>query len=318
MTLFDSPEHRANVVATARRLAIDAASGEVLDAYGAAGVETLVLKGVSLTGWLYKRDQAHYLDIDLLVRPGHEERAGQVLRELQFGPVVDDDAMPGWWREHAAEWLRPADLVRVDLHRRLAGVGVDSSTAWSVLAGESEAVVVGGISGRCLSRPARLMHVVLHAAHHGIATGKAIAHVDRAREVVDDELWRQAAELAARLEARDAFSAGLRLTPAGAALADRLRLPGIRSVEVALRAATPPPVALGFEQLASAPGLRARAAIILRKLVPPRTFIVHWYPHAASSRTALALAYIRRPIWVLRNAPRGFRAWRRARLDVRR
>ena len=100
-------------------------------------------------------------------------------------------------------------------------------------------------------------------------------------------------------------------------MASRLRLPAGRSVEAALLAASPPPVALGFEQLASAGGLRARAEILWRKLFPPAEFMYKWQPGAAASHWRLALAYMRRPLWILGHAPRALLAWRDARRRVR-
>ena len=226
--------------------------------------------------------------------------------------------MPDWWREHASVWFRAEDGVTVDLHRRLAGVVADAGSAWNILAADTDEVIVGGRAVPALSLPGRAFHIALHVAQHGAKWGKGWDDLQRALKVADASVWREAAALAERLEATDAFAAGLRLIPDGARMADRLGLPKTPSVEVALRAANPPPVALGFEQLARARGLRARAGIVWRKLVPPREFIVHWHPPAAASRRALALAYLRRPIWILRAAPRGFRAWRRARREVRR
>ena len=290
----------------------------MLGAFRAAGVEALVLKGPSLTGWLYTTDDANaYLDSDLLLRPGDERAAAEVLTELGFEPEQDDSRLPEWWREHGVAWFRARDSVRVDIHRRLLGIGADADTAWAALAGSAETIPVAGMQAPALAPPARLLHIVLHAAQHGEAWGKAIAHVERALVRFDESLWREAARLASELGATDAFAAGLRLRPEGAGLADRLGLPAVGSVEVALRATTPPPVALGFEQLARADRMRTRAAIVWRKLVPPREFIVHWYPPAADSRGKLALAYARRPFSLLRQAPRGFRAWREARRQVR-
>jgi hypothetical protein len=73
---------------------------------------------------------------------------------------------------------------------------------------------------------------------------------------------------------------------------------------------------LSFEQLAQAPGLRSRVEIGLRKLFPPREFLVHWDPRASESRRRLAFARVRRPLWVLGGAPKAFRAWWRARREV--
>ena len=109
----------------------------------------------------------------------------------------------------------------------------------------------------------------------------------------------------------------MRLVPQGAELAERLSLPPTRSVEVALRAGTPPPIALGFEQLASAGSLGEFLSILARKAAPPRDFIRHWWPAAAQSRRMLALAYVYRPLWLLRHGPQGLRAWRSARRKVR-
>jgi hypothetical protein len=88
-------------------------------------------------------------------------------------------------------------------------------------------------------------------------------------------------------------------------------------VEVALRASTPPPIALGFEQLARAASPAERLEIIARKTVPPPGFIRHWWPAAGRSRRMLALGYLYRPLWLLRHAPRGLRAWLVARRKVR-
>jgi hypothetical protein len=314
----ETGEQAARREVAARRLRIDAATAEVLGAFRSAGVEALVLKGPSLTGWLYETGEAvGYRDSDLLLRPGDERAASDVLAGLGFELEQDDSRLPEWWREHGAEWSRARDGVRVDLHRRLVGIGADADTAWRALAASGEMIPLAGTRAPALAPPARLLQIVLHAAQHGQDWGAAIGHLERALVRFDEPLWSEAARLAQLLDATDAFAAGLRLRPEGAALADRLGMPAVGSVEAALRATSPPPVALGFEQVARADGLRARAAIVWRKLFPPREFIVHWYPYAGSSRTRLALAYVRRPFWLLRRAPRGFRAWREARRQVR-
>jgi hypothetical protein len=179
-------------------------------------------------------------------------------------------------------------------------------------------MMVGGYPAPVLAPRARLVHVTLHAAQDGPRKGgKALLHLQRSIERFDDELWRAATDLAAQLQATDAFVAGLRLTSDGVALAERLELPDVRSVDAALRAGSGEEPALSFEQLAQAPGPRARAAMVGRKLFPPREFLVHWDPRAGESRGRLALARVRRPFWVLRGAPKAFRAWWRARREVR-
>jgi hypothetical protein len=303
--------------AAADRLRIDAATAEVLKGFEAVGVESLLLKGPSLDAWLYPGgDRLSYLDADLLIGPRDHRAAGEALGSLGFEQRLNEAALPDWWREHGSEWWRIADGVLVDLHRSLPGLGVDAESAWCTLAAVTDSIVVAGYEARTLVLPARALLVALHAAHHGADGPKPLTDLERALKGGDDALWKSALALAQQLEATDAFAAGLRLTAAGEALADLLALPAGRSVEVALRASTAPPVALGFEQLARADGWRARAAIVAHKLAPPPEFIRHWSPRAAESRPQLVLAYMYRPFWVLRHSPRGLRAWIKARRQV--
>jgi Uncharacterised nucleotidyltransferase len=302
----------------AQRLRIDAATVEIMRAFNAAGVGCRLLKGASLVQWLYPDGgRLPYLDSDLLVRPGDERSAEAELEQLRFVRRWDESGMPDWWREHGSEWGRDADGVLVDLHRSLPGIDVDVQTMWAVLAERSSTITIAGHEVAALPLAGRALHVALHAAQHGAGWGKGRSDLERALVVAEDALWLQAAELASELVATDAFSAGLRMSPEGRALAERLGLPRPTSVQVSLRATTAPPVALGVDQLARAEGWRARAEIIGRKVVPPAAFVRHWDPRAAQSTGRLLLAYVRRPFWLLRHAPAGFRAWWRARRQVR-
>ena len=139
------------------------------------------------------------------------------------------------------------------------------------------------------------------------------AELNRALARTDEAVWRAALELAGALDAVPALAVGLRLTAPGRRLASVLELPTDRPVEVALRAGTPPPVALGFDQLARAENWRARLTIARHKVAPPATFLRAWSPLARRGRLGLALAYAWRPLWLLRHAPAGFRAWWAAR-----
>ena len=305
------------MVATAARLALDAGTAEVLRGFERVGVEALLLKGPAIARWLYAEGEPRtYVDCDLLVAPTDVVAAEKVLASLGFAREFDDRGMPSWWREHAAAWAREGDGITVDLHRTLPGVGVDADSAWRVLSGETDVVSVAGRSVPTLALPGRALHVALHAAQHGPAWARPMADLDRALAAGDDELWLKAAALAAELDAGDAFAAGLRLAPAGTRLSVRLALPPVRSVDAELRAASPPPLALGFEQLARAGGMRARAEIVWRKLVPPADFMRHWDSGAADSLVGLLRAYVRRPLWILRRAPRGLEAWWRVRRSV--
>ena len=306
-------ERRAVAAANIR---IDAATAEVLRGLQAARVEVLLLKGASIAQWLYDGNRA-YTDCDLWIRPGATEQAERILAGLGFEAYVDEAGLPDWWLEHASAWTRSVDGVCVDLHSTLPGVGVDAEAAWRTLSRATETMIVARYPARALSPPARALHIALHVAQHGQTWGKALDDLERAVDVVEEPVWMGARALAEELEATDALAAGLRLIPAGVALADRLDLSPNRSVKVALHARPRAPIALGIEQLAQANGWLARARIVARKLVPPRGFMRHWYPPAAGSRRQLVFAYVYRPIWLLRNAPHGWREWRRARRRVR-
>jgi hypothetical protein len=312
----EGPDWRERRVVAASNLRIDAATAEVLGALAGAGVEALLLKGATISRWLYDGARG-YTDCDLWVRPGDVDGAERTLRSLGFEERVDRRGLPDWWQEHGSEWTRSVDGVWVDLHRTLPGVGVDPELAWRTLSATSETVPVAGYPAHALGRSARALHLALHAAQHGEAWGRVLADLEHALAVADEPVWNEAAALASELEAIDAFAAGLRLVPTGASLAARLNLPSNRSVEVALQASTPPPIALGFEQLARAGSTGARVRIVARKVIPPPGFMRHWYPPAARSRRRLVAAYLYRPVWLLLNASHGWRAWRIARRRVR-
>jgi GNAT superfamily N-acetyltransferase len=318
MAASDRFEHDAVVRATADNLRIDAATAEVLREFEAEDVNSRLLKGPALAEWYADDSTRSYVDCDLWVRPSELAAAAAVLERLGFQRHMDEHGLPLWWLEHGITWFRPSDGVTVDIHRALQGIGVASEIAWDVLSASPEFVTVAGQPVPILPAPGRALLVTLHAAHHGKGFGKALIHLDRALTAVSEEEWREAAGLAHRLDAMDSFAAGLRLTSKGSVLAERLGLPATRSVKAALHASSPPPVALGFEQLASARGLLGRLHVVVRKLFPPPGFVRHWWPTAARNRRMLVVGYLYRPVWLLQRAPRGFRVWREARHQLRR
>ena len=300
------------------RLRIDAGTADVLDSFDRAEVHALLLKGASIASWLYPdRTERPYIDCDLLVAPAQFAAAEDVLSAMGFESPLGEMGMPSWWCEHAAWWQRPTDGLCVDLHRTLIGVRVDHATAWQVLSRDTTEVLVAGRLVQSLELPARTLHVALHAAQHGLGWGFAIPDLERALACADDGLWLAAAGLAAELDATAAFVAGLRLVPAGRDLLVRLAFPDVRSVDAELRAGSPPPLALAFEQFAQARGARARAAMVWRKLVPSPAFLRDSDSRAREGRLGLARAYLRRWRWLIRHAPRGLAAWCRAHRSVR-
>lgn len=311
----DDPDHAARLEAAITNIRVDGATAEVLRALDTAGIDVLLLKGPALRDW-YATNPPAYNDCDLWVAPGDVRATEETLTGMGFAALLDAGQMPDWWQEHASTWGRRQDGAVVDLHRTLQGIQVEPSEAWDVLSQRTEPVLVAGHQGRRLSEEGRAFYVTVHAAHHGQIWSKALSHLRAALAALDDAAWRDALKLARRLDSVDAFAAGLRLLPEGAELAERMGLPKMNSMGVALQAASAPPVARGFEQLSAATWPR-RAAIVARKLVPPPTFIRLWWPPAARNRAWLLLGYVYRPVWLLRHAPGGWRAWRNARRSLR-
>ena len=297
-------------------LQIDRVTGEVVKAFRGAGIHSILLKGPAIARWLYADGSPRpYIDTDLLAPPDEHARAEALLGELGFALELGDEDTPGW-KMNAHEWRRP-DGARIDLHRTLVGVGVGPDRLWSVLARQIEPIWVGGVKVDSLSGPGRALHVALHAAQHGAWRPQALEDLGRALAATPLDTWAEAANLAHQLEAVAAFAAGLRLDARGAEVAIRLDLPERGSREVALRAATPPPGALGLEELSHATGLAAKLKLIGRNLVPSPRFMRIWSPLARRGHLGLAAAYLWRPLAILLRAGPALIAWLRARKQSR-
>jgi hypothetical protein len=301
------------LVATARSLAVDGFTHEVLEGFALAGLECIVLKGPALASWLYGRGAyRHYADADLLVDPQRFDAAQRLLASWGFRHVGEPPQRRGEL-PHAEPWIRAHDGAEVDLHRTLFGLGVAPEDTWRELAPFSEPLRVGGTRFTVLTPPARALVVALHAAQHGPDTTKPLDDLERALARVPEETWAEAAVLAGRLDGTQTFATGLRLLPEGARLADRLELVGPALIAAARRAR----IALGFERLAGAPGPRAKLALAFREAFPTPAYLRWWSPLARRGRLGLALSRIWRPLWLLRHAAPSFIAWRRNRDDGR-
>ena len=187
----------------------------------------------------------------------------------------------------------------MDLHRSLPGVAVGEESAWRLLSADPAVVPVAGRSVPALALPGRALHVALHAAHHGVRWRPP-----------RDRIW------SARSLARTTISGGgrrrsrtssTRSTHSSRDCGSKRRSRADRSawapacessVYARLRASTPPPTALGFEQLARAEGMRRRAAIVWRKLVPPAAFSATGIRVRPTAASAWCAPTSRRPVWI--------------------
>jgi Uncharacterised nucleotidyltransferase len=308
------PASDAHLVGAALSLRADVLTREVVHALSAVGIEPILLRGPAIARLLYPEGAARtYGDVDLLIRTGDISSAEGVVSALGFEDRTVSGVIEGDRPTYAHTWIRPGDAAVVDLHFTLSGAHAPPAEVWEICASEVERTSVGSIEVRVLRPPGQAVVVADHAAAHGVGVKKPLEDLTRALEQLPEETWREAAALAERLQATEAFAAGLRLLPTGEDLADRLALPRDVSVETALRASTAPPTALGFEWLSRTPGARPKIRFLARKLFPNADFMRAWSPLARRGRAGLVAAYAMRVFWLLRHALPGLIAWRRAR-----
>ena len=297
-----------------RTLRIDAATAEVFSALRDRGITSVVLKGPSVARWLYDSGRRPYGDCDLLVRDSDLPVAQQSLQLLGFerGGLY---TIRGDWPRHASVYRRGD--VTVDLHRTLLGVTVDADGLWDALAPHRESMRVGGVDVDVLDPAGRAMVLALHAAKDGARDEKPLTDLERAIDLLPLEVWREARGIAVKVGALEAFAAGLRRHPAGRELASTLGLSERVSPEIALRERPPPAMSAGVDWMLRTGGLRPKVVLVIRKVVPPPSFLREWSPTARRGRWGLALAYLWRPVWVAWNTPRALGAAARARSRAR-
>jgi Uncharacterised nucleotidyltransferase len=291
--------------AVARRLVLEAATAEVAGALAADGIRSVLLKGPAVARWLYAEDPTRSsVDVDLLVAREKSSAAGSTLKRLGFRRAHASG--------HAEVWGRQRDGVVVDLHSSLVGIP-PGAPAWEVLSASTEEMQIGGRGIVVLSPPARAFHVVLHAAQHGVNDERSVTDLDRALARVGADEWQEAAALARKLDAEDAFAAGLRLLPHGQEEAAQLGLSERRSLETAVRAEGAPAGVLGIYRFVKTPGIRPRLRLLADEVFPSPGFLRAVSPLARKGRVGLLAAYAWRPFWLLSRLGPAYRAWRRAR-----
>jgi hypothetical protein len=305
-------EFRERVVGLWMRRELDATTVAVFRAFEAGGVRSLLLKGPALARALYRAGELRgYSDVDLLVAPQDLHGARRALRELGCVNAseksgVDDVAGV----IHSETWLHPGEgvpwepMVVIDLHRRLAGCDAPAQLAWDALEAWRTWIELEGARVPVLDRAGLALHIATHAAQHGPLALKAMADLERAIARWPTDVWRSAASLADELRAIAAFAAGLRLSPAGAALARELDLPSTEQLSwEILHRQQRPRGTFHLRAWAEARGLRERTELLRRALLPTRQWLAWEYPGAGRSRPRLWAAYarhlLRSPWWAL-------------------
>jgi hypothetical protein len=292
---------------------VDRVTAEVTTALEEASIPSIVLKGPGIATWLYSRDRPRlYNDSDLLLRRKDWDRALALVKELGFEDDLGPLAHPRMESGAGYPFKRHSDGHQVDLHYILFGIGVEPEALWEALSKDGVRENVGGRDVLLPSRPARLMHIALHAVQHGGETWeKPMMDLGKAIEKAPLDTWEKSLTLAERLEASETFAAGLRLTADGRELAKAIGAEREENVDTALRLEWVP-MAEGFQELSEASGFRRRASIVAREIFPTRAFMRWWSPMARRGTGSLILAYIWRVTWLAYRAVPGYLAWRRA------
>jgi hypothetical protein len=298
----------------ARQLALSAATGEVLDAMVEARIRTVMLKGAAIATRLYEHPFTRPAgDLDLLVAPDEAPAAARVLERLGFrDPLLGARAHER--TAYGVAFYRGGALPAcVDLHRTLYWCNHDPDRLWREFSRATVIIDIDGRSVEVLEDHAQALVIAAHAVQHVKAT-QPRQDLRRALDTYEQDTWVKAEAMARRLGAESVLAAGLRLSEAGARVADELALEEkIASLEVRLRLSGPPPVGLGLMHLAQARSMRQRGLLVLGELVPTPTGMRAWLGFAQRGRVALALAYLYRPVWLSYKLPGAVRAWRRAR-----
>jgi len=289
---------------------LDAAAAEVIDAFEAAGVRYVLLKGAALARLLYPPGiHRGYSDVDLLVGPDYLGAARVELADLGY-----TNATAGWGIEdvggavHAEVWVQPNQELgplMIDLHWRLAGVQASAADAWKVLERHRTHIDLAGGSAAVLDRDGLALHLATHAAQHGHEDVHPLGDLEYGLEHWPPDVWQAAARLAAELKATTAYAAGLRLVPAGAALALELGLPATDHVEWEMRHRdSRPRGTFHLKAFAEAQTIGERARALRRALFPRREWIAWQEPRAARGGRWLVAARVthimRAPLWGVR------------------
>jgi hypothetical protein len=298
-----------NLGLAARTLALDLATGEVVRELDAAGIDCMILKGPAMVHYLYEDSpgRRNYGDIDLLVAPRHFDDAGRVLASLGFEDQLAGTRVSEADRLQERPWHRDGSAyIPVDLHRGFHHV-TDWPAWWERLSQHRDVLV---IEGQPVAIPDRVGCAVIAALHASKATSlsKGLEDLRRALERFGDEVWRQAAGLAASVGAVNAFAAALSRQSAGAELAARLGLT-VTDPVVWFRA-TSLTRGTGCLSLVLEPGpWPVRAQRVRDAVFPSRAVLAAARPIATRGPGGLAAAHLSRLGLVVTHLPQVLLAW---------
>jgi hypothetical protein len=297
--------HRQKVLS----LVLDESCRAIVRQLTDAGQRFIMLKGATIATWLYPDPaQRTYVDLDILVPPAEESAVVKLLKEIGYEPLLTSGTLSVLSPEEQP--LRNKLGVDVDLHTALKGVRLPREEAWEILSASTVPWDWAGVSVPALALPARAMHLTLHLAQNGLADGKAAEDLRLGIARLEPPIWEAAKELAFRLQAVDAFTAGLTALPEGEELAHRLGLDPPSSVEYQMRAASVFPPAARLERLLANQNWRQRLATGRAYLFPSTDWLRLQDPDGTTSHWGLIRARI---VYAVSMLPRAMKAVRERR-----
>ena len=177
---------------------------------GQAGLDVMILKGVSTTRWLFPEGGRQSVDVDVLVDPAGWHEAIRTLGEHGYRPVQagfrDGEAAP-----HSLELSRldPQQGAHVvDLHRTFPGIGVEPEAAFRTLWARRVPETIARVAAAFPDVTTRALVVALHAARTP-GNPRTTDDLRHAVPALDLPGWMDVAALAADLDALPALRAGL-------------------------------------------------------------------------------------------------------------
>lgn len=171
----------------ARYVRLARALEPALEALHAAGVPTIVLKGMALVAaGAWPPGERPMADVDLLIRPEGKERAVSVLVGLGFTPLPEPEGSALFPTDRTGELIcvRGAGAMAtvLELHWHLCNVewvrrltAVDEEALWEA----ARPLVVEGAVALQLGATDALLHLCLHLAQHAFAHPIGYRDIDR-------------------------------------------------------------------------------------------------------------------------------------------
>jgi hypothetical protein len=182
---------------------------EILDALGAAGVETVALKGPVLGERLHGDPSLRVsADLDLMVAWSQLAAAQRVLARLGYRVEAAPSPQDRWGHHITAT---REDAPPVELHYRLTSYFGTTISAEEFLSRAMPYRTAGGACCRILAPEDEVLFLVLHAAHHLFVRLAWLFDVKAFLRARPDLDWQVVADRAERLGVARAFAFALTL-----------------------------------------------------------------------------------------------------------